>query len=177
MPMVRRIRNRPPMPPNSPAVTSTAPSAVASAITCRKRPRRPSPRRSSMRIIFREEKEQDMKSLVATLIMTLAVVLGVVTLANWGPAEAAPAEKPTVVLVPGAFADASSWNGVVRNLLRDGFPVIAVSNPLRSVKGDAAYVDALLATIKGPVVLVGHSYGGMVISDAATGAPNVKALV
>ncbi|HUQ61068.1 alpha/beta hydrolase [Lentzea sp.] len=85
--------------------------------------------------------------------------------------------KPTVVLVHGAFADASSWNGVVERLQRKGFPVVAVANPLRSVTGDANYLRQVLATIDGPVVLAGHSYGGMVQSQAALGNPNVKALV
>jgi len=85
--------------------------------------------------------------------------------------------KPTIVLVHGAFADASSWNGVIRILERDGYGVVAVANPLRSVRGDAAYVGDVLAKIPTPVVLVGHSYGGSVISEAANGRPNVKALV
>jgi pimeloyl-ACP methyl ester carboxylesterase len=85
--------------------------------------------------------------------------------------------KPTIVLVHGAFAESSSWNGVIDDLLKDGYPVIAAANPLRSVAGDAAYVTAILKTIPGPVVLVGHSYGGMVISGAADGQANVKALV
>jgi pimeloyl-ACP methyl ester carboxylesterase len=87
------------------------------------------------------------------------------------------AEKPTVVLVHGAFADASSWNGVMRRLRKDGYTVVAAANPLRSVKSDAAYVADLVADIKTPVVLVGHSYGGSVISEAAEGHDNVKALV
>ena len=91
-------------------------------------------------------------------------------------AMAQPA-KPTIVLVHGAFADSSSWYGVITILERDGYPVIAAANPLRSVKGDADTVRALLASINTPVVLVGHSYGGMVISNAANGQPNVKALV
>jgi len=93
---------------------------------------------------------------------------------------AAPAmagQKPTVVLVHGAFADSSSWNGVIRSLRADGYPVVAAANPLRSVKGDARSVSGLLSTIEGPVVLVGHSYGGSVISTAANGHDNVKALV
>ncbi len=81
------------------------------------------------------------------------------------------------MLVHGAFADASSWNGVVAKLSKDGFPVIAVANPLRSVQGDADQVGAVLTSIPGPVVLVGHSYGGAVISAAAAGRANVKALV
>ncbi|WP_330270001.1 alpha/beta hydrolase [Lentzea sp. NBC_00516] len=87
------------------------------------------------------------------------------------------AKKPTVVLVHGAFADASSWNGVVERLQRKGFPVVAVANPLRSVTGDADYLRKVLASIDGPIVLVGHSYGGMVGSQAALGNPNVKSLV
>ncbi|ANF89293.1 Alpha/beta hydrolase (plasmid) [Pseudomonas antarctica] len=85
--------------------------------------------------------------------------------------------KPTVVLVHGAFADSSSWNGVVKILEKDGYPVIAAANPLRSLKGDAQSVADVLASIKTPIVLVGHSYGGPVISEAAYGNPNIKALV
>ncbi len=84
---------------------------------------------------------------------------------------------PTIVLVHGAFADASSWNGVIPSLLEQGYPVVAAANPLRSVQGDADYVTSVLAGISGPIVLVGHSYGGFVISNAATGNDNVKALV
>ena len=91
-------------------------------------------------------------------------------------ALAAPV-KPTVVLVHGAFADSSSWNGVVKILEKDGYPVIAASNPLRSLKGDAQAVADVLASVKTPVVLVGHSYGGPVITEAAYGNTNVKALV
>ncbi|MEU4690354.1 alpha/beta hydrolase [Actinoplanes sp. NPDC023714] len=85
--------------------------------------------------------------------------------------------KPTIVLVHGAFAESGSWNGVIQQLIAEGYPVIAAPNPLRSVSGDAAGVSALVATIDGPVVLVGHSYGGAVISNAAAGHDNVKALV
>nr|WP_244188649.1 alpha/beta hydrolase [Streptomyces yokosukanensis] len=82
-----------------------------------------------------------------------------------------------MVLVHGAFADASSWSGVIKRLERDGNPVIAPANPLRGLNSDSAYLAALLKTVKGPVVLVGHSYGGAVISQAADHDPNVKALV
>jgi len=85
--------------------------------------------------------------------------------------------KPTIVLVHGAFADASSWNGVIKILDKDGFPVVALANPMRSVQGDAKYVAEILAGIKLPVVLVGHSYGGFVISEAAYDNARVKALV
>lgn len=86
-------------------------------------------------------------------------------------------EKPTVILVHGAFADASSWNGVVSELRESGYPVIAAANPLRGVRSDGAGIRALVESIDGPVVLVGHSYGGPVISAAADGADNVRALV
>ncbi|MFJ9721404.1 alpha/beta fold hydrolase [Streptomyces sp. NPDC101209] len=87
------------------------------------------------------------------------------------------AHKPTIVLVHGAFADASSWNGVVDKLLEHDYPVIAVANPLRGLTTDADYVRQIVTSVEGPVVLVGHSYGGSVISNAAKGLPEVKALV
>ncbi|MYW62858.1 alpha/beta fold hydrolase [Streptomyces sp. SID8379] len=83
---------------------------------------------------------------------------------------------PTVVLVHGAFADAASWSGVITELQRDGIPVIAPPNPLRGLAADAAYVASVAAQIDGPVVLVGHSYGGAVITVAGTGE-NVVGLV
>ncbi|GAB4052632.1 alpha/beta hydrolase [Catellatospora paridis] len=86
-------------------------------------------------------------------------------------------KKPTVVLVHGAFADSGGWNDVTRKLQRDGYPVVAAANPLRGVAHDAAQLKAKLQQIDGPIILVGHSYGGMVISSAATGNPNIKALV
>jgi pimeloyl-ACP methyl ester carboxylesterase len=107
------------------------------------------------------------------------VAAGVVTAAAGSPAGAhgKPGPKPTVVLVHGAFADASGWNDVIRRLIRDGYPVLAPANPLRGVDTDSAYLSSILATITGPMVLVGHSYGGVLITNAATGNPNVKALV
>jgi len=86
-------------------------------------------------------------------------------------------DKPTVVLVHGAFADSSGWNDVASRLLDAGYPVLAFSNPLRGPTGDSEYLRTFLATIEGPIVLVGHSYGGVVITNAATGNPNVKSLV
>ncbi|MET7518769.1 alpha/beta hydrolase [Streptomyces sp. NPDC005480] len=85
--------------------------------------------------------------------------------------------KPTVVLEHGAFADGSSWNGVIADLRADGYPVIAAANPLRGPASDAAALRTVLDHVKGPKILVGHSYGGNVISEAATGDPEVKALV
>ncbi len=85
--------------------------------------------------------------------------------------------KPTIVLVHGAWADSSSWSRVVRRLQSDGYTVRVVPNPLRSLGTDSAYLAGYLQTIPGPIVLVGHSYGGAVVTNAATGNPNVKALV
>jgi pimeloyl-ACP methyl ester carboxylesterase len=87
------------------------------------------------------------------------------------------AAQPTIVLVHGDWADASSWNAVIKRLAGQGHPVIAPPNPLRGPITDAAYLSSYLQTISGPIVLVAHSYGGFVITNAATGKPNVKALV
>jgi len=81
-----------------------------------------------------------------------------------------PDVKPTIVLVHGAYADASSWNGVIERLQQQGYTVIAAANPLRGVTSDSAYIASLLGQIDGPVLLAGHSY-------AATSAPNVAGLV
>lgn len=89
----------------------------------------------------------------------------------------AQAEKPTVVLVHGAFADSSIWNGVIKQLKREGYPVIAVANPLRGLRSDDEYLRSVLDSVAGPIVLAGHSYGGSVMTEAADGAPNVTALV
>jgi pimeloyl-ACP methyl ester carboxylesterase len=91
--------------------------------------------------------------------------------------QVATSPKPTVVLVHGAWADAAGWTPIVERLQADGYPVIAPPNPLRGLTADAAYIRAVLDQITGPVILVGHSYGGAVITNAATGDPNVKALV
>jgi pimeloyl-ACP methyl ester carboxylesterase len=85
--------------------------------------------------------------------------------------------RQTIVLVHGAFAESASWNDVISILATHGFPVVAAANPLRGVQADSAYLASLLASISGPLVLVGHSYGGMLISNTATGNPNVEALV
>jgi pimeloyl-ACP methyl ester carboxylesterase len=115
----------------------------------------------------------------AAVIVAAAAAIAATTVVVAGSSArtSAPAPKPTVVLVHGAWADASSWDGVIARLQADGFPTVAVANPLRSLSGDAAYVASVLASIKGPIVLVGHSYGGAVISEAAVGNANVKALV
>ncbi|MET8413333.1 alpha/beta hydrolase [Streptomyces sp. NPDC005195] len=119
----------------------------------------------------------------AAVLGAVAGVAALTLTAATGPASAAKGEhhpskaKPTVVLVHGAFADSSSWNGVIERLRREGYPVIAAANPLRGLASDAEYVHSVLKSVKGPVVLVGHSYGGAVISEAAADSPQVKALV
>ena len=85
--------------------------------------------------------------------------------------------KPTIVLVHGTFVDGSSWYKVIPILQRDGYPVIAVQNPLTSLPDDVATTKRVIDAQKGPVVVVGHSYVGAVVTDAAAGNPNVKALV
>src|SRR3954454_10928147 len=85
--------------------------------------------------------------------------------------------KPTVVFVHGAWADTSGWDRSIRALRGKGFRAIGAANPLRELRSDAAYVAALLQLIEGPIVMVGHSYGGAVISNAATGNDQVQALV
>jgi pimeloyl-ACP methyl ester carboxylesterase len=117
------------------------------------------------------------------LTIALALIAGlVITLLN-SPSQAkartgaATAVKPTVVLVNGAWANNAAWSGVIERLQGEGYTVDAPPNPLQSLKGDAATIADLLKTIKGPIVLVGHSYGGAVITNAATGNRNVKALV
>jgi pimeloyl-ACP methyl ester carboxylesterase len=86
-------------------------------------------------------------------------------------------ETPTVVLVHGAFADASSWNGVVELLQAKGVKVTAPPNPLRGIAIDSAYIAGVLSQIRGPILAVGHSYGGAVLTNAATNAENVLGLV
>src|SRR4051812_26057556 len=115
--------------------------------------------------------------LALLLAMALAIGAGAVATAGSSAAASPDGPKPTIVLVHGGWDNSTGWNAVVEKLQRRGFPVIAPANPLRSLATDAAYVSSVLDTIDGPVVLVGHSYGGAVITNAAVGHPNVKALV
>jgi pimeloyl-ACP methyl ester carboxylesterase len=117
-------------------------------------------------------------------VVLIAPVLALVALLSLGAGghaaatrQASSDPRPTIVLVHGDWADASSWNGVIRRLQDRGFTVVAPPNLLRGVSQDAPYLASYLQTIPGPIVLVGHSYGGFVITNAATGNPNVKALV
>ena len=123
------------------------------------------------------------RSVVRTASIAITACLVCLTLAGAanGSAQTAhqpkPTPKPTVVLLHGAWADGSSWAAVTAKLQGDGFTVDVVPNPLRGVASDAQYLRDYLATIAGPIVLVGHSYAGMVITNAATGNANVRALV
>lgn len=91
--------------------------------------------------------------------------------------QESPTSPLTVVLVHGAFADSSSWNGVIERLLAKGVQVMAAPNPLRGISIDSAYVASVLSQVPGPVLAVAHSYGGAVVTNAATGADNVVGLV
>jgi pimeloyl-ACP methyl ester carboxylesterase len=115
--------------------------------------------------------------IVMKRVATVACAAAVMTLPFFAAAKEAASAKPTIVLVHGAFAESSSWDPVVRKLLADGYPVVAAANPLRGVKTDASYVSGIVDAIKGPVILVGHSYGGTVITNASSSKSNVKALV
>ncbi|CAN5779125.1 alpha/beta hydrolase [soil metagenome] len=120
------------------------------------------------------------------LLLRIGVLAGTVAAAatlliGWSasaPAQPLPSGAgPTVVLVHGAWADASSWDGEVTALQDRGYDVRAVANPLENLTTDSAYVANFLRSLSGPIVLVGHSYGGSVITNAAAGNQNVKALV
>src|SRR5450432_2898610 len=114
----------------------------------------------------------NVRGFLVTCVLTLAALF-----VQRSFAEGAEMTRPTVVLVHGAFAESSSWNPVIAKLIPKGYHVIAIANPLRGLVSDSAYLAQVLATVPGPVILVGHSYGGSVITEAATGRSNVKALI
>jgi len=122
-----------------------------------------------------------LRLIIAAVIVAIAgMVIPLSQIASARTAEAAAAgdgPKPTIVLVHGAWADSGSWDGVTQRLQADGYTVYALPNPLQGLSYDSAYLADFLHTISGPIVLVGHSYGGAVITNAATGDPQVKALV
>jgi pimeloyl-ACP methyl ester carboxylesterase len=111
---------------------------------------------------------------IAALLLGIIMNFSLGTITNTASAQDG---KPTVVLVHGAFAESDSWNGVLTKLIAKGYPTVAAANPLRGVKSDADYVARILKGIDGPIVLVGHSYGGSVIANAVNDNKNVKALV
>lgn len=120
-------------------------------------------------------------------VVTATAALAVGTMAATGPSSAASVQptkvvasktaKPTVVLVHGAWADSSAWDGVTERLQSDGYTVRSFPLPLRGLASDAAYLRSYLDTVPGKVVLVGHSYGGAVVTNAAEGSTNVASLV
>jgi pimeloyl-ACP methyl ester carboxylesterase len=115
--------------------------------------------------------------LLAAVLAVAGLLAAAAQIASASPSRAAAGPKPTIVLEHGAWADSGSWNGVVQRLQHDGYKVYAPPDPLQGLKYDTATLKDFLGTIPGPIVLVGHSYGGMVITNAATGNKNVKALV
>ena len=122
-----------------------------------------------------------LRLIIAAVIAAIAgLAIPISQIASARTAEAAAAgdgPKPSIVLVHGAWADSGSWDGVTQRLQADGYTVYAVPNPLQGLPYDSAFLADFLHTISGPIVLVGHSYGGAVITNAATGDPQVKALV
>ena len=116
----------------------------------------------------------------AVLPIACLALAALFTIAARGSAASAPANathRPTIVLVHGDWADGSSWSRVIPRLQGRGFTVVAPPNLLRGPVTDGAYLSDYLHSITGPIVLVAHSYGGFVITNAARGNPNVKALV
>jgi pimeloyl-ACP methyl ester carboxylesterase len=114
---------------------------------------------------------------IALALVCAVALTSFLAVASAHAATPAKQAKPTVVLVHGAWADGSSWAGVTRVLQHRGYTVDVPPNPLRGVQADAAYLKDYLTTIDGPIVLAGHSYGGAVTTNAATGNAHVKALV
>lgn len=122
--------------------------------------------------------ERYARTLGLALAVAAALFIALSNGASAHSAKPAPAgTKPTIVLVHGAWANTASWNGVIARLEAEGYTVYAPPNPLLSLQGDAETIADFVNSIQGPVVLVGHSYGGAVITNAANSTPNVKALV
>src|SRR3989441_12127172 len=116
----------------------------------------------------------DMKKLISLAILAMLIVPASIVAVR---SESGSGPKPSIVLIHGAWADGSGWSGVISRLQDQGYTVYAPPNPLRGLASDSAYIADFLQSITGPIILVGHSYGGAVITNAATGNPNVKALV
>jgi len=111
------------------------------------------------------------------IAVLLGLALSAAAAANAADDRDSRDPTPTIVFVHGGWADSSGWNQEITNLERRGYPVIAPANPLRGLASDSMYIRSVLQTIDGPIILVGHSYGGAVITNAAVGVSNVKALV
>jgi pimeloyl-ACP methyl ester carboxylesterase len=126
-------------------------------------------------------RERTRRTIAALTIAVALLPVGAATASGAPSAHHADgsrhAVKPTIVLVHGAWADGSSWAGVTTRLQHLGYTVDVAPNPLRGVSADSRYLHDYLALVPGPIVLVAHSYGGMLATNAATGNPNIKALV
>lgn len=118
-----------------------------------------------------------MKTTSKTSFITIIVTMLVAVAQNILAADAPKNPKPSIVLVHGAFADGSGWSHVIPLLEKEGYTVTAVQNPMTSLADDATTTRRVVDAQKGPVVLVGHSYGGAVITVASAGSTNIKALV
>jgi pimeloyl-ACP methyl ester carboxylesterase len=134
--------------------------------------------------ITRAARHASRRSTALTAAAAAAGLLVAAGIAGSAHASSAPASvgtasgpRPSIVLVHGAWADSSSWDAVVSQLQHDGYTVYVPPNPLLGISYDSAFIRDFLDTISGPIVLVGHSYGGAVITNAATGDSQVKALV
>jgi pimeloyl-ACP methyl ester carboxylesterase len=131
--------------------------------------------------IARASRRARLRLVIAALVVAMAALI--IPLSQTASAHAASraaassGPKPTIVLEHGAWADTSSWNGVIERLQADGYTVYAPPNPLQGLAYDSAFLADFLHSISGPIVVVGHSYGGAVITNAVTGDPQVKALV
>jgi pimeloyl-ACP methyl ester carboxylesterase len=118
------------------------------------------------------------RTFVAGIGAAAAATAAGITLGSAASASpGSPTPKPTIVLVHGGYADSSCWNATIGELQNEGYTTLCGSNPLRGIPTDAPYIASLLDSINGPVVLVAHSMGGTVITNAAAGKTNVKALV
>ena len=131
--------------------------------------------------IARTAQRAALRLIIPALLITMAAVI--IPLSQTASAHttthaaASDAPRPTIVLEHGAWADTSSWSGVIKRLQADGYTVYAPPNPLQGLTYDSAFLADFLHSISGPIVVVGHSYGGAVITNAVTGDPQVKALV
>lgn len=134
------------------------------------------PRVETLTYSFLQDKPGRTSHMTRVLIARLFII-GFIIAVFTSAIPAQSSSKPTIVLVHGAFADASGWQDVVILLQKDGYKVVAVQNPLASLAGDIETTKRVIDAQMGQVVLVGHSYGGAVITGAAISSPNVKALV
>lgn len=133
-------------------------------------------RATGWRLLQPARRRTQLLVLAAATALLASVAIGTGA-ATGTTARAAAGPRPTIVLVHGGWADSSGWDAEITTLTGLGYPVVTIANPLRSLTSDSDYVRARLEQISGPIVLVGHSYGGAVITNGARGVSNVKALV